>query len=200
MAGDLCTPACARGWVVFAHGSGSSRSSPRNVYVASVLQDDGLATLLLDLLTEDEAQDRRRVFDIALLTQRLADAIDWLRASATAPSYRVGLFGASTGAAAALQVAALRPASVDALVLRGGRPDLAPDVGRVRAPTLLVVGGADSEVLRLNRRAALALQCDKRLEVVPGATHLFEEPGALEAVAHLAAQWFNRHLASSALP
>jgi pimeloyl-ACP methyl ester carboxylesterase len=174
---------------LFAHGSGSSHRSPRNRHVAAVLQKHRLGTLLFDLLTDDEARDRRRVFDIELLTQRLIDAMQWIGAQ----RWPLGLFGASTGAAAALQAAAARPAAVGALVLRGGRPDLAQDIVRVRAPTLLVVGGADAEVLRLNRQAARQLQCRKRLEVVPGATHLFEEPGALDAVALLAAHWFNAH-------
>lgn len=198
--GELTLLANAAGWVVFAHGSGSGRASPRNRFVASVLQHHRLATLLLDLLTEEEAEDRRRVFDIALLTQRLVDAIDWLRqrddngAAALGPQ-RVGLFGASTGAAAALQAAVERPGRVGALVLRGGRTDLAPQLARVQAPTMLIAGGADTEVLRVNRIAMHALQCEKRLEIVPGASHLFEEPGALDAVAHLAADWFIRHCA-----
>jgi putative phosphoribosyl transferase len=196
--GELCSPARAIGRVVFAHGSGSSRFSPRNRFVAEVLQQQGLTTLLFDLLSGGEAQERRHVFDIELLTQRLLGAIDWLLRrddAVAARSHGVGLFGASTGAAAALQAAALRPGQVCCLVLRGGRPDLAPDIGRVRAPALLIVGGADEPVLGLNRLAAQALQFEKRLEIVPGATHLFDEPGALDAVAHLAAQWFTRHAA-----
>lgn len=188
--GEWTEPADARALVLFAHGSGSTHLSPRNRHVATVLQRHRLGTLLFDLLTDDEAKDRRHVFDIALLTQRLIDAMDWIGAQ----RWPLGVFGASTGAAAALQAAAARPAAVGALVLRGGRPDLAPDIARVRAPTLLVVGGADAEVLRLNRQAAQALQCRKRLEVVPGATHLFEEPGALDAVALLAAHWFTAHI------
>jgi putative phosphoribosyl transferase len=192
--GSLVCPRQAIGLVLFVHGSGSSRFSPRNRLVAQVLQAHGLATLLFDLLRGDEAGDPRLVFDIALLTERLLGAIDWLRAREPAEAAwpRIDLFGASTGAAAALQAAAARPAQVGALVLRGGRPDLAPDIGRVRAPTLLIVGGADHEVLRLNRLALAALQGRKRLEIVPGATHLFEEPGALDAVAQLAAEWFVR--------
>jgi putative phosphoribosyl transferase len=197
--GELTVLAQAVGWVVFVHGSGSSRGSPRNRFVAGVLQDHRLATLLFDLLSEDEAQDRRLVFDIALLTRRLIDAIDWLRlradddGSAAPRPQRVGLFGASTGAAAALQAAAERPGRVTALVLRGGRADLAPQIARVQAPTMLIAGGADNEVLQLNRAALHELHCKKRLEIVPGASHLFEEPGALDAVAHLAADWFVRH-------
>jgi putative phosphoribosyl transferase len=193
--GELTEPVDTRAVVVFAHGSGSGHRSPRNRQVATVLQRHRLSTLLFDLLTEDEAQDRRHVFDITLLTQRLVEAIAWVGA----PRRPLGLFGASTGAAAALQAAAARPAAVGALVLRGGRPDLAPDIARVHAPTLLVVGGADGEVLRMNRQAAQALQCRKRLEVVPGATHLFEQPGALDAVALLAAHWFNTHLAGDGM-
>jgi putative phosphoribosyl transferase len=196
--GELAWPAHAVGLVLFAHGSGSSRSSPRNRFVATVLHEHRLATLLFDLLGEDEANDRRRVFDIALLCRRLVEAIDWLRErddaqrAQQAPG-RVGLFGASTGAAAALQAATQRPGRVSSLVLRGGRADLAADIARVQAPTMLIVGGADAEVLRANRAALHELRCEKRLEIVPGATHLFEEPGALDAVAHLAADWFVRH-------
>jgi len=194
--GEFVWPARAIGLVVFAHGSGSSRGSPRNRFVATVLHEHRLATLLFDLLAEDEAQDRRNVFDIALLARRLVQALDWLRNRDTAPTlgqHPVGLFGASTGAAAALQAAALRPGRVSALVSRGGRADLAPQLARVQAPTMLIVGGADTEVLQLNRAALHELQCEKRLEIVPGASHLFEEPGALDAVAHLAADWFVRH-------
>lgn len=193
--GELARPARAVGLVVFAHGSGSSRNSPRNRFVATVLHEHRLATLLFDLLGEDEANDRRRVFDIALLCRRLVEAIDWLRErdDAQQARRRVGLFGASTGAAAALQAAAARPGQVSALVLRGGRADLAADIARVQAPTMLIVGGADTDVLRHNRLALHALQCEKRLEIVPGATHLFDEPGALDAVAHLAADWFVHH-------
>ncbi len=196
--GELVRPARAVGLVVFAHGSGSSHGSPRNRFVAAVLHDHRLATLLFDLLGAGEAQDRKRVFDIALLTRRLVEAVDWLRERGPGDALalglpRVGLFGASTGAAAALQAAALRPGRVSALVLRGGRPDLAGSLSRVQAPTMLIVGGADSEVLQLNRAALHALQCEKRLEIVPGASHLFEVPGALDAVAHLAADWFLRH-------
>ncbi len=197
--GDLSVPEGAAGVVVFAHGSGSSRFSPRNRQVASALNHAGLGTLLLDLLTEDEEQADRRTgryrFDIGLLSRRLVKAVDWLESNPGAPR-PVGLFGASTGAAAALVAAAERPDRVRAVVSRGGRPDLAasslPDV---RSPTLLVVGGADTEVLDLNRQALARLDCTKRLAVVPGATHLFEEPGALDRVAELAAEWFSTNLA-----
>lgn len=196
--GELVRPAHAVGLVVFAHGSGSHHGGPRNRFVAAVLHDHRLATLLFDLLRADECQDRRAVFDIALLTRRLVEAIDWLRERGSDDvsalgGQRLGLFGASTGAAAALQAAALRPGRVSALVLRGGRADLAGPLSHVQAPTMLIVGGADSEVLQLNRAALHALHCEKRLEIVPGASHLFEEPGALDAVAHLAADWFIRH-------
>jgi putative phosphoribosyl transferase len=197
--GEWTRPARAVGLVVFVHGSGSSRGSPRNRFVASVLQDNRLATLLFDLLAEDEAWDRERVFDIPLLTQRLVQALDWLYGRGDDDGglghQPVALFGASTGAAAALQAAAEQPGRVDALVLRGGRVDLAPQLAKVQAPTMLIVGGADAAVLRANRQAMQALKCEKRLEIVPGATHLFEEPGALDAVAHLAADWFVRHSA-----
>jgi putative phosphoribosyl transferase len=191
--GQWVRPVRAIGLVVFAHGSGSSRGSPRNRFVAEVLHQHRLATLRFDLLTEDEAQDRSKMFDIALLARRLREALDWLRESEVAQR-RVGLFGASTGAAAALQAAAELPGRVGAVVSRGGRADLAASfLPRVQAPTLLIVGGADAQVLELNRAALRALRCEKRLEIVPGATHLFEEPGALDAAAHLAADWFVRH-------
>jgi putative phosphoribosyl transferase len=181
--------------VVFSHGSGSSRASPRNRFVADVLHGCRLDTLLFDLLTESEADDRSLVFDIDLLGDRVMETLDWLPLHPEFDHHRVGLFGASTGAAAALLAAAQRPARVAAVVSRGGRPDLAaPWLKRVQAPTLLIVGGNDTEVLQLNRSAARSLTCEKRLEVVPGATHLFEEPGALEAVAHLAGAWFANHL------
>jgi pimeloyl-ACP methyl ester carboxylesterase len=182
--------------VLFAHGSGSSRLSPRNRFVADVLHARGLGTLLFDLLGESEARDRARVFDVALLGERLVDAIDWLDARGCAGP--LGLFGASTGAAAALAAAAQRPGRVGAVVSRGGRPDLAgPWLAQVRAPVLLAVGGDDRDVLRLNRSALAGLRCEARLEVVPGASHLFEEPGTLEAVAGLAADWFATRLAGS---
>ncbi|MDZ7652587.1 MAG: alpha/beta family hydrolase [Burkholderiaceae bacterium] len=195
LAGDLVLPTDALGLVVFAHGSGSSRHSPRNRFVAEVLQSRGLATLLLDLLTETEAGDRRHVFDIPLLARRLAEAINACHAELPLQSLRLGLFGASTGAAAALVAAAAQPDRVAAVVSRGGRPDLAGSaLPKVRAPTLLIVGGADDIVLQLNRAALSDLTCHAQLHVVPGATHLFEEPGTLEAVAALAADWFVRYL------
>jgi putative phosphoribosyl transferase len=198
LAGDLVVPADAQGLVIFAHGSGSSRLSPRNRYVASVLQSHRLGTLLLDLLTEAEADDRRKVFDIPLLAERLGEAIDWCRASRRRELHDlgIGLFGASTGAGAALVAAAARPDNVAAVVSRGGRPDLAAGaLTEVRAPTLLIVGGDDDVVLQLNREALAQMRCESELQVVPGATHLFEEPGTLERVAALAAAWFDRHLA-----
>lgn len=195
LAGDLVLPDAACGVVLFAHSSGSSRFSPRNRFVAEVLQSQRLATVLLDLLTADEADDRRRVFDIPLLAERLAQAIDWCRGEPRLSALPLGLFGASTGAAAALVAAAAQPQAVAAVVSRGGRPDLAGDaLPRVRAPTLLIVGGDDDVVLQLNRAAQARLACEVQLQVVPGATHLFEEPGALEAVATLAADWFVGHL------
>jgi putative phosphoribosyl transferase len=199
LAGDLAVPAGARGVVLFAHGSGSGRHSPRNRQVAAALGRAGLATLLLDLLTEEEeAVDRDRAelrFDIPLLAGRLVAAMDWLAEDPRTEALPIGLFGASTGAAAALVAAAERPLEVAAVVSRGGRPDLAgPSLGLVRAPTLLVVGGRDRVVLELNRSAAEQLSAEHRLEIVPDATHLFEEPGALERVAALAADWFLRWL------
>lgn len=193
--GDLDLPARSCGLVLFAHGSGSSRLSSRNRWVAEVLQQRTLSTLLFDLLDDDEAADRRKVFDIALLSERVQQALDWAAGQAALAGMGIGLFGASTGAAAALCAAAARPGSVAAVVSRGGRPDLAAaNLPAVQAPTLLIVGGADREVLALNRQALRQLRCDKRLEVVPGATHLFEEPGALDSVAQLAAAWFATHL------
>jgi len=193
--GELTVPAAALGVVAFAHGSGSSRASPRNRRVAQVLNAHRLATLLFDLLDDNEAEDRRDVFDIALLAERVVQALDWIAARTDVGRLRVGLFGASTGAAAALVAATRRPAQIAAVVSRGGRPDLAAEaLERVTAPTLLVVGGSDPEVLKVNRTAMAALACEKRLEIVPGATHLFEEPGALDAVAHMAGAWFTNHL------
>jgi pimeloyl-ACP methyl ester carboxylesterase len=192
--GEIVVPAKATGLVIFAHGSGSSRLSPRNIRVACQLQDLGLATLLFDLLTGQEAADRRNVFDIPLLAGRLIEAIRFVHADAELTWFPLGLFGASTGAAAALVAAAEAPHDIAAVVSRGGRPDLAGDaLARVRAATLLIVGGADTGVIELNRMAFEALNCEKRLEVVPGATHLFEEPGALDAVARLAGRWFQSH-------
>jgi putative phosphoribosyl transferase len=195
--GDLARPAGTDGLVLFAHGSGSSRHSPRNRRVADHLRRAGLGTLLMDLLTAEEEQldlrSRELRFDIGLLARRLVGAVDWL-AGWFGGGVRVGLFGASTGAAAALVAAAARPDRVAAVVSRGGRPDLAgPALEQVRAPTLLVVGGADTQVLALNRQAAGRLAAPHRLEVVAGAGHLFEEPGALDEVARLAAAWFTAH-------
>lgn len=192
--GDLRVPGRSRGVVVFAHGSGSSRHSPRNRYVAEVLQAGGLGTLLLDLLTPDEEGDRERVFDIDLLASRLLAATRWLRTRPDASTAAVGYFGASTGAAAALTAAAEPGAGVAAVVSRGGRPDLARRLAEVTAPTLLLVGGRDTVVLELNRQAQAQLRCPSRLSVVAGATHLFEEPGTLEQVAALARDWFLDHL------
>jgi putative phosphoribosyl transferase len=198
MEGMLDLPAAPHGVVLFAHGSGSSRLSPRNNYVASFLREAGFGTLLLDLLTAHEDSLTENRFDIGLLTTRLADAVAWLRLHPAAAGLPLGLFGASTGAAAAVQLAAICP-SVSAVVSRGGRPDLAGHsaLARVRVPTLLIVGGDDQVVLRLNRKALAELQCEKELTVIPGATHLFEEPGTLVEVARLAAAWFTRHLAGA---
>jgi dienelactone hydrolase len=196
---DLSLPSAPRGLVVFAHGSGSSRHSPRNRAVADVLHESQLATLLLDLLTEDEERTDAIAgafrFDIPLLGARVVAAIDWAGAHAATAALAVGLFGASTGAAAALIAAAARPAQVRAVVSRGGRPDLAASsLDDVAAPTLLVVGGRDEVVIDLNRRALARLSAPKALEIIPGATHLFDEPGALAHVARLAASWFVDHL------
>jgi putative phosphoribosyl transferase len=200
IAADLVVPAGAAGVVVFAHGSGSSRHSPRNRRVAARLQEAGFGTLLADLLTpgEDALDQRTRElrFDIGLLARRLEAATAWVRAEPSLQHLPVGYFGASTGAAAALVAAADQPEGVGAVVSRGGRPDLAGDrLAAIAAPTLLIVGGADTTVLDLNRRAAARMRGEVAIEVVPGATHLFEEPGALDAVADLAARWFTHHLA-----
>jgi putative phosphoribosyl transferase len=197
--GNLTLPEAARGIVLFAHGSGSSRLSPRNRYVARILNEAKLATLLVDLLTpEEEAIDVRTAhlrFDIGLLAERLVGATDWLVQHPDTDQLRIGYFGASTGAAAALMAAVVRPDVVGAVVSRGGRPDLAGRaLAQVRAPTLLIVGGHDVEVLELNRAALAQLRAEKELVIVPGATHLFEEPGALDQVARLARDWFERHL------
>ncbi|MBI2952691.1 MAG: dienelactone hydrolase family protein [Chloroflexi bacterium] len=196
--GILAVPPDAKGIVLFAHGSGSGRLSPRNDFVARVLQEGGFGTLLIDLLTEEEAEDRRLVFDIDLLANRLLDATRWLKQEAQTGELAIGYFGASTGAAAALQAAARDKTAASAIVSRGGRPDLAMDyLPQVEAPTLLIVGGNDYVVVGLNREAYDRLRCTKELTVVPGATHLFEEPGALEKVAQLARLWFARHLAQA---
>ena len=201
LAGYLAVPAGARGIVVFVHGSGSSRHSPRNRYVAGVLNDAGLGTLLFDLLTPEEELDRANVFDIGLLARRLAEVTGWLRAQPRAAQAAVGYFGASTGAAAALRAAAEPGAGIAAVVSRGGRPDLArPRLAAVTAPTLLIVGGRDEVVLDLNRRAQAELRCENDLAVVPGATHLFEEPGTLQAAAALARDWFISHFPHGAAP
>ncbi|MBL0141698.1 MAG: dienelactone hydrolase family protein [Betaproteobacteria bacterium] len=194
--GMLSVPPGAHGVVLFAHGSGSSRLSPRNNFVAAQLRHEGLATLLIDLLTPEEDHDRERRFDIPLLVERLHDAVQWLAAEPATQGLPVGIFGASTGAAAALQLAAVVPSKVAAVVSRGGRPDLAGIVSleRVKAPTLLVVGGADTQVLAMNEAAYAHLHCPKALFIVPGATHLFEEPGTLEVAASHAAEWFARYL------
>ena len=193
--GILGLPEKPRGVVLFAHGSGSGRLSPRNTFVARTLQEGGLATLLLDLLEEQEAEDRRKVFDIDLLADRLLAATDWLSQHPATRGLRLGYFGASTGAGAALQAAARSPESVSAVVSRGGRPDLAaPYLPKVTAPTLLIVGELDVQVIGMNQGALALLTCPKKLVIVPGATHLFEEPGALERVAELALRWFRRHL------
>jgi putative phosphoribosyl transferase len=193
--GTLHVPAGAVGIVLFAHGSGSSRHSPRNVAVARVLQHAGLATLLFDLLTAEEADDRAHVFDVALLAERLVTATRWIRTRSDLAGLPIGYFGASTGAAAALWASAEPDNDVAAIVSRGGRPDLAGDrLAEVNAPTLLIVGGRDEVVRDLNERARRRLRAPSRIEVVPRATHLFEEPGALERVAELAADWFWRHL------
>lgn len=193
--GVLVLPADVAGIVVVAHGAGSSGHSPRNRHVAALLADDGLATLLFDLLTPREARDRSNVFDVPLLAARLTAATAWVRTEPSFAELRIGWFGASTGAAAALWAAAESGSDVAAVVSRGGRPDLASErLCRVTAPTLLIVGGADDVVLDLNRGAYERLRCERDLAVVPGATHLFAEPGALDRVAVLASEWFVRHL------
>ncbi len=199
LGGDFGVPEAASGVVLFAHGSGSSRHSPRNRYVAQVLRQAGLATLLFDLLTlDEESVDMRTAqlrFDIELLAQRLLLATDWVVQQPEVQELPIGYFGASTGAAAALVAAAEAPHHLGAVVSRGGRPDLAgAALARVQAPTLLIVGGEDAQVIDLNRQAMEQLRCNKRLAIVPGATHLFEEPGTLEEVARLARAWFEAHL------
>ncbi|HIK43936.1 MAG TPA: dienelactone hydrolase family protein [Leptolyngbyaceae cyanobacterium M65_K2018_010] len=199
LAGHWVIPPAATGLVLFAHGSGSSRYSPRNRYVAEVLQASGLATLLFDLLTQEEEaidrQTRHLRFDMGLLTDRLIGITDWVAHNPATQGLKIGYFGASTGSAAALLAAAARPYAIHAIVSRGGRPDLArAALAQVKAPTLLIVGGLDSLVLTLNQQAYRCLAGEKRLEIVPGATHLFEEPGTLEKVAQLASQWFGQYL------
>ena len=198
LAGELNIPANAIGLVLFADGSGSSRHSPRNKYVARVLHDSNIGTLLLDLLTEEEEDEERYTrhlrFNIGLLAKRLADATRWIKTQEGGQSLPIGYLGSSTGAAAALVAAAELGKQVAVVVSRGGRPDLAePSLAGVKAPTLLIVGGRDDQVIGLNRGAYGQLRCEKRLELVDRATHLFEEPGALEEVARLAAEWFKKH-------
>ena len=196
--GLLGIPRTVSGVVLFAHGSGSSRLSPRNNMVASALRESGLGTLLFDLLTDTEAADRRNVFNIPLLAKRLLQATKWLQTTQETASLPIGYFGASTGAAAALVAAAEAGSDIAAVVSRGGRADLAADsLPNVQSPTLLIVGGDDDVVLDLNRQALARLTCEKRLVVVPGAGHLFEEPGALEQVVDHARRWFSTHLAPS---
>jgi putative phosphoribosyl transferase len=197
--GNLTMPEQAQGVVLFAHGSGSSRHSPRNRYVAQVLSDAGFATLLIDLLTAKEEEVERWTrhlrFDIGLLAGRLVGATDWLKQNSETKPLRIGYFGASTGAAAALVAATERPEDIAAIVSRGGRPDLAGSaLERVQAPTLLIVGGYDLPVIDMNQEALDQLRVPKKLTIVPGATHLFEEPGTLEEVARLASQWFRQYL------
>lgn len=193
--GILGLPPDPNGVIVFAHGSGSGRFSPRNNFVARHLQQNGLATLLLDLLTPDEAEDRRKVLDIDLLADRLLLTKAWLKQEPRTNQLGIGYFGASTGAGAALQAAAREPSNIRAVVSRGGRPDLAETyLSSVTAPTLLIVGGWDEPVIDMNRSAFELLTCEKKLIIVPGATHLFEEPGTLEQVADRACTWFLHHL------
>ncbi len=194
--GVLALPAQAGGVVLFAHGSGSGRTSPRNNYVAAELRKAHLGTLLMDLLTAQEDENYETRFDISLLTRRLSAAVDWLKKAVSTHTLPIGLFGASTGAAAALQVAAQHGTEIAGVVSRGGRPDLAGRhaLADVRAPTLLLVGGLDRIVIELNRLAYSAMHCEKRIEIIPGAGHLFEEPGTLETVAEFAAAWFGRYL------
>ena len=194
--GELVLPPSAKGVVLFAHGSGSSRFSPRNTYVAEVLQQRGIGTLLFDLLTREEDQTYETRFDIALLTQRLVAATEWLQGNPKTKDLSMGYFGASTGAAAALQAAAIMKNKIAAVVSRGGRPDLAGATAlrQVTAPTLLIVGGADYGVIELNQQAAALMSCEKKLTLIPGATHLFEEPGTLQKAARNAADWFVKYL------
>ncbi len=193
--GILCMPKRPKGLVIFAHGSGSSRKSPRNNYVARELREQGIGTLLFDLLSEEEDYVYENRFNIPLLAERLSEATDWLRKQPEAKGLKIGYFGSSTGSAAALIAASETGASIGAVVSRGGRPDLAmASLGMVKAPTLLIVGGSDDVVIELNKHAFYNLKCVKEMEIIPGATHLFEEPGTLEEVAQLAAKWFRKHL------
>lgn len=193
--GILSVPNCVTGIVLFAHGSGSGRLSPRNSFVASELRHAGVGTLLLDLLEDWESDDRRKVFDIDMLTERLLAATDWVQSSEALKDLLIGYFGASTGAGAALEAAAKRGEAIGAVVSRGGRPDLARDyLAKVTSPTLLIVGGDDYPVIDMNRDAYELLQAPKEMVIIPGATHLFEEPGKLEEVARIAAEWFSRYL------
>jgi putative phosphoribosyl transferase len=193
--GNLVIPKGAKGLVIFAHGSGSSRLSPRNMFVAGELQNRRIATLLFDLLTEQEDQRHENRFNIQLLAERLTAATEWAMRQRVSGKLKIGYFGASTGSAAALIAAAKMGAGVHAVVSRGGRPDMAMQaLPFVDAPVLLIIGGNDYEVIEMNETAFARLKCEKKLEIVPGATHLFEEPGTLEAVARLAAGWFSRHL------
>lgn len=199
--GMLAIPVEAPGVVLFAHGSGSSRHSPRNTFVAQVLQRTGLGTLLIDLLSPEEDASYEARFDIHLLAERLTAATQWLRAQSSSRDLGIGYFGASTGAAAALEAAAALGPVIRAIVSRGGRPDLAwAALQRVQAPTLLIVGGRDDVVIELNQRAYERLHAEKQLVIIPGATHLFEEPGALSEVARLAAEWFRRYLHPQTTP
>ncbi len=198
--GILALPAEPEGLIIFVHGSGSSRFSPRNAFVAKVLRQAGFATLLMDLLTVEEESDRKNVFDIPLLAGRLQSATAWARSAPETATLPVGYFGASTGAAAALSACAAADADVFAVVSRGGRPDLAEErLARVKAPTLLIVGGDDDAVIELNETAFEKISAEKQLVIVPGATHLFEEPGTLEEVARLAADWFSGHVVTRRL-
>lgn len=201
LAGTLQVPAGAQALVVFVHGSGSSRFSPRNVAVADALNERGIATLLFDLLTTDEEADRANVFDIQLLTERLVQVVHWLDEESVVGGLPLGLFGASTGAAAALVAAARLGGRIGAVVSRGGRPDLAGEaLDQIRTPTLLIVGGVDFVVIELNEQAFVRLMGPKALEIVPGASHLFPEPGALEAAIGHATRWFERHLRPDPTP
>ncbi len=193
--GNLVIPENAKSIVLFSHGSGSSRHSPRNNFVAKVLQDAGIATLLFDLLTEEEDEVYETRFDIQLLTKRLKDVTEWIKEQKEIKKMKIGYFGASTGAASALETASLLGNKISAVVSRGGRPDLAMDyLPSVKSPTLLIVGGHDGPVIEMNEAAFAKIDCEKQLEIIPGATHLFEEEGALEEAARLAMEWFRKYL------